>query len=51
MLVRMMCEEDISGFIYNMELYAVEGMKLENTVLSVLDKYVGQNHHVHGATI
>jgi hypothetical protein len=45
-LVRMVCE-DVSGFIRNMEIYAAQGKKLENTVLSVLDTHVGQNHYIY----
>jgi hypothetical protein len=36
-LVRMLCA-------YNMEMYSAEGKKLEGTVLSLLDRNLGQNH-------
>ena len=44
LLVRMVCEA-ISG--YNMEIYTAEGKKLQDTVLSLLDKNVGHNHHLY----
>jgi hypothetical protein len=34
-LVRMLCEE-VSGYIYNMEIYSAEGKKLEDKELSIL---------------
>ena len=30
-----------------MEIYSAEGKKLEDTVLSLLDRNLGQNHHVY----
>jgi len=45
-LVRMVCEA-VSGYICNMEIYSAEGKKLEDTVLSLLDRSLGQNHHVY----
>jgi len=45
-LVRMVCEA-VLGYICNMEVYSAEGKKLEDTVLSLLDRNLGQNHHVH----
>jgi len=45
-LVRMVCEA-VSGYICNMEIYSAEGSKLEDTVLSLLDGNLGQNHHVY----
>jgi hypothetical protein len=36
-LVRMVCEE-VSGYICNMEIYAAEGKKLEDTVLALSDR-------------
>ena len=36
--------EAISGYICNMEIYSAEGKKLEDTVLSLLDRNSGQNH-------
>ena len=35
-LVRMVCEA-VSGYIRNMEIYSVDGKKMEATVLSLLD--------------
>jgi len=46
LLVRMVCEA-VSGYICNMEIYSAEGKKLEDTVLSLLDRNVGQIHHVY----
>jgi len=45
-LVRMVCEA-VSGYICNMEIYSAEGKKLEETVLSLLDRNLGQNHHIY----
>jgi len=44
-LVRMVCEA-LSGYICNMEIYSAEGKKLD-TVLSLLDRNLGQNHHTY----
>jgi len=41
----MVCET-VSGYICNMEIYS-EGKKLEDTVLSLLDRNLGQNHHMY----
>jgi hypothetical protein len=43
-LVRTVCEA-LSGYICKMEIYAAEGQKLEETVLSLLDRNLGNNHH------
>jgi fatty-acid desaturase len=40
----MMCEA-LSGYICKMELYASERQKLEETVLSLLGRNLGNNHH------
>ena len=45
-LVRRICEA-VSGYIWNLETYSAEGNNLENTVLSLLDRYLGQNHHTY----
>jgi len=45
-LVRMGCEA-VSSYICNMEMYSAEGKKLEDTVLSLLDRNLGQNHHIY----
>ena len=42
----MVCEA-VSGYICNMEIYSAEGKKLEDTVLSLLDRNLGQNHHIY----
>jgi len=44
-LVRMRCEA-VSGYICNMEIYSAEGKKLEDTVLSLLDRNLGQSHNI-----
>ena len=44
--MRMVCEA-VSGYICNMGIYAAEGKKLEDTVLSLLDRNLGQNHHIY----
>ena len=46
LLVRMVCEA-VSGYVYNMEIYSAEGKKLEDTVLSLLDRNLDQNHHLY----
>jgi hypothetical protein len=45
-LVRMVCEA-VSGFICNMEIYPAEGKKLEDTMLSLVDRNLGQDHHIY----
>ena len=42
----MVCEA-VSGYIRNMEIYSAEGKKLEDTVLPLLDRNFGQNHHIY----
>jgi len=42
----MVCEA-VSGYICNMEIYAAEGKKLQDTVLSLLDRNLGHNHHLY----
>ena len=42
----MVCKA-VSGYICNMETYSAEGKKLEDTVLSLLDRNLAQNHHVY----
>jgi hypothetical protein len=42
---RMVCEE-VSGYICTMEIYSAERKKLENTVLSLVDRNVSQNRHI-----
>ena len=49
-LVRIVCDA-VSGYICNMEIYSAEGKKLEDTVLSLLDRNLGQNHHIYQDTI
>ena len=44
-LVRKVCEA-VSGYICNMEIYAAKGQKLEDTALLLLDRNLGQNHHI-----
>jgi hypothetical protein len=46
LLVRMVCEA-VSGYICNMEIYTAEGKKLQDTVLSLLDRNLGHNHHLY----
>jgi len=42
----MVCEA-VSGYISNMKIYSAEGKKLEDTVLSLLDRNLGQNLHIY----
>ena len=44
-LVRLVCEA-VSSYIFNVGIYSAEGKKLEDTMLSLLDRNLGQNHHV-----
>jgi hypothetical protein len=46
MLVRMEYEA-LSGYTCNVELYAREWKKFKNTLLSILDKHLDQNHHIY----
>jgi hypothetical protein len=46
LLVRMVCESE-SGYISNLEIYAAEGKKLEETILSVLKPSLNQWHHIY----
>ena len=41
----MVCEA-VSGYICNVEIYSAEGKKLEDTVLSLLDRNLGQNYQI-----
>ena len=41
----MVCEV-VSGYTCNMEIHYAEGKKLEDTVLSLLDRNLGQNHFI-----
>jgi len=42
----MVCEAVLS-YICNMELYSAEGKKLDDPVLSLLDRNLDQNHHIY----
>ena len=46
LVVRMVCEA-VSGYICNMEIYAAERKKLQDTVLSLLDRNLGHHHHLY----
>ena len=46
LLVRMVTES-ISGYILNLEIYAGEGKKLQETIFTLLETYLDQNYHVH----
>ena len=43
--MRLVCEA-VSGCMCNMEIYAAKGQKLEDTALLLLDRNLGQNHHI-----
>jgi hypothetical protein len=45
-LVRMVCKAFL-GYVCNMDMYAAEGKKFEDTVLSLFDRNLGQNHHIY----
>jgi len=42
----MVCEA-VSGYICNIEIYAARREKLEDKVLSLLVRNLGQNHHIY----
>ena len=42
----MVCEA-VSGYICNMEIYTAEGKKLQDTMLSLLDRNLDNNHHLY----
>jgi len=42
----MVCEA-VSGYVCNMEIYAAEGKKLQDTVISLLDRNLEHNHHLY----
>jgi hypothetical protein len=42
----MVCEV-VSGYICNMELYSAEAKKLEDTVLSILDRNLSRSRHTY----
>ena len=44
--MRIVCEA-VSGYIWKMQIYSAEGKELEETVLSLLDRILGQNHHIY----
>jgi hypothetical protein len=46
LLVRMVCEA-VSGYICNMEIHTAEGKKLQDTVLSLLNRNLGHNHRLY----
>jgi len=45
-LVRMGCEA-VLGYFCNKKINSAEGKKLEETVFSLLDRNLGQNHHMY----
>ena len=47
-LVRMVCEA-VRGYICEIKIYAAEGQKLDDTVLSIVYRKLGQNHHIYQA--
>ena len=42
----MLCEA-VSGYICNVEIFAADGKKLQDTVLSLLDTNLDQNCHIY----
>jgi hypothetical protein len=42
----MVCEVVVC-YICNVEIYAAEGKKWEDTVLSLLDRNLGHDHHIY----
>jgi hypothetical protein len=47
-LVSMVCEA-VLGYICKIKIYMAEGQNLEDTVLSLLDRNLVQNHHISQA--
>lgn len=45
-LVRMLCEA-VTGYICNFHVYAADGKKLEDTVLTVIEPYKNIWHHIY----
>jgi hypothetical protein len=45
-VARIVCEA-VSGYICKMGIYWAEGKKLEDTMLSLLDRNLGQNRHIY----
>jgi len=45
-LVRMVTEST-SGYILNLEIYAGEVKKLQETIFTLLETYLDQNYHVY----
>jgi len=46
----MVCEA-VSGYFFKMKIHTAKGLKLEDTVLSVSDRNLSQNHHVCQASV
>jgi len=42
-----MVTESTSGYILNLEIYAGEGKKLQETIITLLEPYLDQNYHVY----
>jgi len=42
-----MVTESTSGYIVDLEIYAGEGKKLQETIVTLLEPYLNQNYHVH----
>jgi len=42
-----MVTESTSGYILNLEIYAGEGRKLQETIFTLLEPYIDQNYHVY----
>jgi hypothetical protein len=46
----MVCEV-VSGYFSTMKIHTAKGLKLEDKVLSVLDRNLNQNHHICQASV
>jgi hypothetical protein len=44
-VVERLVYEAVSGYICNMDIYTGEGKKLEDTMLSLLNRNIGNNHY------
>ena len=47
-LVRTVCQA-VSDYICKIKIHTANGQSLEDTVLSLLDRNLGQNHHIYQA--
>jgi len=49
-LLRIVCGV-VSGYFSKMKIHTAKGLKLEDKILSVLDRNLSQNHHICQASV